>query len=221
MARLLLLLVAGVAAYGQNIIPIGTTPKATAEEYPLHAIVARDDIGAEYMVHSFSEGEQMFIAENYLVVEVALFPPKGESVGVEVGKFALRVNGKKAMLMAQNPSMVAASLQHRDWQTPRGPVADLGLGGINVGLGRPRTQAPFPGGSDPNRLPNPPRAPDGDSPVPPKEVVKPEELLMQTALPDGPHHGAVSGFLYFAWQGKASAIKSIDLLYDGVTLKMR
>ena len=36
--------------------------------------------------------------------------------------------------------------------------------------------------------------------------MKPEELLAQTALPEGVHGGAVSGFLYFAHKGKTSSI---------------
>jgi hypothetical protein len=215
MGRFLILLAAAVAAHAQ-----GTTPKASANEYPVHAEVGANDIGAEYTVHSFNAGEEMYIAENYLVVEVALFPPKGKSVDVEMDKFSLRVSGKKNALMPDSPSVVAASLHHRDW-TQRIPLPGIGMGGTGGGMGGPRTQSPFPGGQDPNRLPAPPRAPDADPNVPARETVKPEELLMKTALPNGIHKGPVSGFIYFAWKGKASSIKSIDLLYDGVLLKLR
>ena len=162
----------------------------------------------------------MFIAENYLVVEVALYPPKGDSVHVETTKFSLRVNGKK-LLPPENPTAVASSFKHRDWQLPRGPQGGIGIGGIGVGTGGPRTQPPFPGAPDSGRLPAPPRAPDGDSNTPQKETVKPEELLMKTALPEGSYKGPVSGFIFFAWRGKASTIKSIDLLYDDVTIRLR
>ncbi len=216
MLRYLVFLAAAIAAHAQ-----GTTPKSAAQEYPVHAASGLNQIGADYMVHSFSSGQRMYLAENFLVVEVALFPPKGEIVQVDAGQFALRVNGKKLALMAQNPAMVAANLKHRDWQTPRGPQADLGLGGINVGLGRPRTQAPFPGGPEQNRLPTPPRAPDGDVNTPPRQTLPPEEVLIQTALPEGSYKGPVAGFVYFAWQGKASTIKSLDLIYAGVPLKLR
>jgi hypothetical protein len=220
MARYVIFFAAAIAAYAQ-----GTTPKPTAEEYPVHAAAGRDQLGAEYMVHSFSSGEQMFIAENYLVVEVALIPPKGDQVHVETTRFSLRVNGKKP-LQPENPAAVVASLKHRDWQLPRGPQGGIGIPGIGVGF--PRQQGgPFPGGNDPNnpngngRLPAPPRAPDGDSNTPKKEPVNAEDILMKTALPEGTYKGAVSGFIYFPWRGKASSIKSIDLLYDDVTLKLR
>jgi hypothetical protein len=215
MVRFLFVLAAAVVA-ANGAHAQGTTPKPSAEEYPEHATAGLYKIGADYMVHSFSSGEQMFIAENYLVVEVALFPPKGDSVHVETTKFSLRVNGKKP-LPPENPTAVAASLKHKGWQLPRG----IGLGGIGVGMGGPRTQSPFPGGPETNRLPAPPRAPDGDSNTPQKETVKAEDLLLQTALPEGSYKGPVSGFVYFPWRGKASSIKSIDLLYDDVTIRLR
>jgi hypothetical protein len=35
------------------------------------------------------------------------------------------------------------------------------------------------------------------------------------------HRGAVSGFLYFAYQGKTSSIKSLELMYEAAVLKLR
>ncbi|MCU1236790.1 MAG: hypothetical protein JWP63_4757 [Candidatus Solibacter sp.] len=219
MVRFLIFLAAAFVANAQQ--PSGTTPKANASEYPVHAQAGLNDLGAEYMVHSFSSGEQMFIAENYLVVEVALFPPKGESVRADIGKFSLRVNGKKS-LPPENPGIVAGTLRHPDWQSPRGAQGGIGVGGIDIGLGgqRPR-QSPYPGGQDPNRLPTPPRAPGNDSDTMREEKLKPEEVLVTTALPDGIHKGPVAGFLYFAWRGKASSIKTIDLVYGDTVLRLR
>ena len=53
--RPLILLLAAVAAQAQ-----GTTPKISAAEYPEHVQSGLNEIGAEYMVHSFSEGKQTF-----------------------------------------------------------------------------------------------------------------------------------------------------------------
>jgi hypothetical protein len=200
----------------------GTTAKPTPGEYPVHGNAGSIAVGAEFMVHSFSQGEQTFIAQDYLVVEVALFPPKGESVDVEPGKFSLRINGQKIALMPQAPAMVAASLNHREWQQRPGATADIGMGGVGVGLGHPRQTSPFPGTPPESRLPRPPHAPDADLPSGvEKEQVKPEELVVQTALPEGVHRGAVSGFLYFAYKGKTSSIKSLELQYEGAVLKLR
>ena len=57
---------------GMGIGAEGTRPKASAAEYPVRAQSGNLAIGAEYMVHSFGSGERMYLAENYLVVEVAL-----------------------------------------------------------------------------------------------------------------------------------------------------
>jgi hypothetical protein len=215
--RCILFLCAAALASAQ-----GTTPKPAPEEYPVHANAGSIAVGAEFMVHSFSRGEQTFIAQDYLVVEVALFPPKGENVYVEPGRFSLRINGKKIALMPQAPSMAAASLNHREWQQRPGATADIGMGGVGIGMGHPRQTTPFPGAPPASRLPQPPRSPDANNPSGiEKEPVKPEELLVQTALPEGVHRGAVSGFLYFAYQGKTSSIKSLELLYEGAVLKLR
>jgi hypothetical protein len=200
----------------------GTTLKATPAEYPVHANAGSVVVGAEFMVHSFSQGEQTFIAQDYLVVEVALFPEKGESIDVNPGQFSLRVNGRKIALMPQVPAMVAASLNHSEWQQRPGGTADIGMGNAGVGIGHPRQTSPFPGAPPESRLPRPPRAPDGDNPGGvEKEQVKPEELVVRTALPEGVHRGAVSGFLYFAYKGKTGSIKSLELLYEGAVLKLR
>jgi hypothetical protein len=199
----------------------GTTPKSTLEDYPAHATVGNVGVGAEFMVHSFSRGEQMFIAPDYLVVEVAMFPPKGQGVLVEPGKFSLRINGRKAVLFVQAPAAVASSLNHPEWEQRSRADAAIGIGGIGVGTGQPRQTGPFPGAPQ-SRLPQPPRAPDADNPAGiERERVKPEELLVETALPGGDHRGPVSGFLYFAFKGKIGSIKSLELLFESAVLKLR
>jgi|ERR1035437_3604716 hypothetical protein len=226
--RYLLFLAAALAAHAQGTSGLGTSsegtpPKASAAEYPVQAKSGSLAIGAEYMVHSFGSGEQMYLAENYLVVEVALFPPKGESVTADATKFALRVNGKKTLLNAQNPPMVASNLNRRDYNAPRGATADMGVGGVNVGLGYPQGRDPVTGAPNGRRLPAPPRAPDAGVPGgdEPKERLRPEELLIRTALPGGEYKGPVSGFLYFPYEGKASGLKSIDLLFEDAVMKLK
>jgi hypothetical protein len=216
--RYLVFLACALAAHGQ-----GTEPKASAAEYPVQAVSGNLAIGAEYMVHSFGSGEQMHLAEHYLVVEVALFPPKGESVTADATRFALRVNGKKTLLYAQSPTLVASHLNQPEWETSRRAEADLGVGGVNIGLGHPEERDPATGVPRGRRLPNPPRAPDAGVPGggEARQRERPEELLIRTALPGDPHRPAVSGFLYFPYQGKASGLKSIDLLFQDAVLKLK
>jgi hypothetical protein len=80
-------------------------------------------------------------------------------------------------------------------------------------------QQPYP----PQQRPTPPRAPDADAPggIERTKNASPEEVLMQTALPAGPHKGPVSGFVYFYFTGKPSSLKTVELVYDGVPLKLK
>ena len=120
--------------------------------------------------------------------------------------------------------MAASNLNRRDWNEPRGPTADLGLGGVGIGLGYPQSRNPVPGAPDERRrLPTPPRAPDASTPggVELKEVVRPEELLIRTALSEDPRRGPVSGFLYFPYAGKASGLKSVELLFQDAVMRLK
>ncbi len=173
------------------------------------------------MIHSFSGQGQTYIAKEFLVVEVALYPPKGRSVTVNEGAFALRINGKKQALVAAAPTLVASSLQHPDWQQTRGPQVEAGggLGNTGVILGRP-APSQIPGQPVPSsRVPRMP-APDNGG-IEPERRVTATELVVQTALEEGLHHGPASGFLYFPYSGKISSIKSLELVYEDAVLKLR
>src|SRR4051794_11246083 len=96
---------AALTAFGQ-----GTTPKAAPSDYDVHGQSGSIEVGAEYMVHSFSNGEQTFLAENYLVVEVALYPfGKQDPVVVDLNQFRLRLNHKQTLTPVR-PSQVASTL---------------------------------------------------------------------------------------------------------------
>jgi hypothetical protein len=188
----------------------GTAPKASAQDYPVHAKLEKLSIGAEYLVHSFSRGREMFIAKDYLVVEVALYPANGESLLVNAGHFSLRVNDRKQVLLPQAPEFVANSLKYPDSNTGLHTVETLGP----VVLGQPRTVDRFPGDPNARSGPEPPRVPE-DNPggLEKSPPVKPEELVVQTALPEGERRKPASGFLYFPYRGKVSRIRSLELLF--------
>ena len=217
--RYWLLLFSVVAAFGQ-----GTEPKPKAEDYEVRATTRTAAIGAEYMVHSFSRGDKAFLAKDYLVVEVALFPPKGETIEVRNSDFSLRINGRKAVLPPEAVSMVAASLQHPEWEQPR-PNGEVDAGAGNAGVvigGPPRNSNPFPGSNPPGSQPAPrvPAPRDNPSGVE-KEPVKAEVVAVETALVEGPHHAAFSGFLYFAYRGKPSSVKTLELVYQDAVLRLK
>jgi len=189
----------------------GTTPKASELDYPVHAKLEKLAIGAEYLVHSFSSGRQMFIAKDYLVVEVALFPAKGENL-VNASHFSLRVNGRKQALSPQSPEIVANALKYPDPNTGHGlqPTTQLGP----IVLGQPVPVERFPGDPNARTRPLPPGAPTDNPTGADKEPpLKAEELVVQAALPEGEHHGPTSGFLYFFYRGNIHRIRSLELVY--------
>jgi hypothetical protein len=138
--RLLVALFCSAMALAQThqTTPIvqGTEPKAKADDYEAHGRSGTAEIGAEFMVRSFSRGNAMYIANDYVTVEVALYAPKGESVEIGYLDFQLRINGKKQTLLAENPYMVAASVAHPDWQAEKpGVEATAGAGNAPVDPG--------------------------------------------------------------------------------------
>ena len=203
-----------------------TEHKDKATDYPAHATAGNVSIGADYLVHSIPAGNQTFVAPDYLVVEVAVFPPHGESVTIGGNTFTLRVNGKKFALSPIAPGFVAASLKYPDWeQHPRAQV-EAGVGDAGVVLGQPPAVGRFPGDPTANRMPRAPKAPPPDDRrgIEQEEPERAEDVIAKTALPDGAAAKPVSGFIYFPYKGKAKALKSVELIYEGpsgtATLKL-
>jgi hypothetical protein len=202
-------LVSAVCLFGQ------TEHKDKATDYPAYMTAGSTAIGAEYLVHSIPAGNQTFVAQDYLVVEVAVFPPRGESVAIGGDTFALRINGKKFTLIPDSPGMVAASIKYPDWELRRRAEASASAGNAGVVLGQPPAVGRFP--DDPTtRRPRAPRAPDIDQQngVEREEPESAEGVIAKTALPEGPAPKPVSGFLYFSYKGKIKSIKSLELIYQ-------
>jgi len=193
-----------------------TDPKSQATGYPVHAVAGRVSVGAEYMVRSYQGRNQTFVTNDYLVVLVAVYPPKFEKIPVSLDQFTLRLNGKK--IHAQMTSFVAASVKYPEWGRDRRITAVGGLGDVGMILGP--TPAPrFPGDPTPtrDRLPRPPRVPDDGRPgdLDPPEPVQPEEIIVTYALPEGEHSVPVAGYVYFPYRKKTKSIRSLELVYDG------
>ena len=182
------------------------------------------EVTAEFQVRSISGGDGVFISEDHIVVEVTVTPPKKTEIPVSHSQFSVRLNGKKRLLLPASPQFVAASFKYPDWYEPRGVQAQAGP----VVLGRPEISERFPGDPTPGgtRLPRAPRAPapDNRSGVE-KEEVRPEELAVSKALPEGPASLPVKGYLYFPYRGAIKKIKSLELIYQGpagdTTIKLR
>jgi hypothetical protein len=180
----------------------------------LAAIPAFCGVTAEFQVRSVSAGGETFITPDYLVVEVTVTPPDRREIVVSHSQFTLRMNSKKQLLFPQAPAFVAASLRHPDWEMRPNVMAQAGP----VILGRPQVTERFPGDPVPaqGRLPRPPQAPaPEDRSGIEKERKRPEEAVVEAALPEGPAALPVKGYLYFAHRGAIKKIKSLELIYRG------
>jgi hypothetical protein len=223
MRCLALLLAVALSAAGE-VPPV--EPKAKASEYPIHAKFADFEFGAEYMVRSVG-ADQLFVVDDYLVVLVALYPLHKRTVNIDSRFFTLRINGKKDAIFAQAPGMVAASLKYPDWRRRPQVIGGIGAGDGGIILGRPQSVERFPGDPRPrqDRLPNPPGT-DAGIQRPENEAVDPAELVQKVALPDGPIRVPTAGYLYFAYTGKLSKVKNVDLVVqpeagEAVVLRLR
>jgi hypothetical protein len=187
----------------------GTVPRASERDYPAHRKLDKLSIGAEYLVHSFSGGADMFIAKDFLVVEVALFPAKGETIIANPVQFTLRINGRRTALEPEPPELVAASLKDPDLRSH--PAVQAGVGPVIFGAPQPVER--FPG--DPTVRPPYPSPGSGQASADQQAPVKAEDLVIDAALPAGEHHAPVSGYLYFAYRGNLKHIRSLDLQFAG------
>ena len=206
-------------------LALGSTPKAKAGDYDAHAKSDDVEIGAEYMVHSFSRGQAMYVARDFLTVEVALYSDQAEKrqlVDINYGDFQLTVNGKKIALAPMNPYTVGTTLDHPDWQ-PNQPQVEASAGTPNgrVTLGAP-PHTPLPAGEPPG-YPRTAPLPQPDAPggVEAQPRAPASRIAVECALPDGSQGLPVSGFLYFAYSGSTKSIKSLVLRYRDAELKLR
>lgn len=218
MVRLLIAALAAMLCFAGE----GTVTKAKPSDYPVHVRTPEVTIAADFMVRTVVAPARTVSLKDYLVVEVALYPEFGKEVLASMGRFQLRINASKGLLYPQTAGMVAASLRYPDWERHRGVVAEAGP----VIIGRPPATARFPG--DPTPLPRTPLPPVSGGPASaPAEAVRDEEIITDLALRESRVTLPVSGYLYFAYRGKAEKLRSVELLFEPhpesqpVTLRLR
>ncbi len=185
----------------------GTAPKPKPGDYPVQARVGDIDVAAAYLVHTLPAESTNFLVPDYLVVEIAIYPPKSQAVAASSGQFHLRVNGKKDVL-ADTPEMVAMSLKYPHWEGHKGIEAQVGVGPVILGREQPTER--FPGDQRPNagQVPRPPKV---ETDPPPQTAA---EAAVALAFPDCPCQKPVSGYVYFRYDGRTKSIKSLELIWD-------
>jgi hypothetical protein len=176
-------------------------PRPKVTDYPAHAESSKLDIGAEYLVHSFSNGSQMYESPEYLIVDTAVYPHG--AMDVESGDFSLRLtlqgsrhhDDETLVLRPQTPALVGYTI----------------LSTINSVPPEMRN----PSGQ---RQPMPQTTPRPSDQTAPADsgVAGPEEVtavVTRMALPEGVTHSGAAGYLYFSFAGKTKKIKGLDLVY--------
>lgn len=191
----------------------GTAPKDKPTDYPAHRSSEKIEIGGEYLLHSIPADKGMIFAQDYLVVEVALYSTSKQPLLIKNGQFTLRINGRKTVLYPEPPSMVVVSLKYPDTDSPaaRNVQVEGGAGPGTVILGRPQQVERFPGDRRPQEG-RPPQQPQVKVDDPERPTL--ETRLKKAALPEGDVRLPVSGVLYFKYDGKLKAIKTLELVYD-------
>src|SRR5690606_19621837 len=103
------ILLLGTGLSAQDVVPHGTTPKTAASDYSVHVRLPDAEIGADYLVRSVLVGGKSFLTDDYLVVEVAVYPLQRRELLLSTSRFSLRINGRKQEILSQAPAMVSAS----------------------------------------------------------------------------------------------------------------
>lgn len=190
------------------------------EEYSSHVELDKGiTLAADYLVRSLPTPDGGLVADDYLVVEVALFGPSKTRIDVSAGQFELRINGHKTTLSPESPGSVAGSIKYPDWT--QHPTVTGTVGGPDGGLiiGPRPPVARFPGDPTVRPSPNPVPVenPGGIEKAPPPSI---DDQVASAALAEGDHLLPVHGLIFFEFRGKTKSIKSVELLYKGASLKL-
>jgi hypothetical protein len=171
-------------------------PRASPTDYQAHAQAGLLTIAAEFTGHSVPTPDAILSTEDYVVLEVALFGPRGARAKLSYENFSLRINGKKTPLPAQPNTLVFKSLKDPEWAPPVSAES------------KSKTSIGGTGKSDAGSTPAPVHIPI--------ELERAMALRVQKAsLPEGERSLPEAGLLFFQYRGKTDGIHSIELIYTG------
>jgi len=178
----------------------GTQPRADASKYEVQGALDDLTIGAEYLVHSVPASSGYIIADDYLVVEAALFGPRFATVNLSFTDFELRISSTSSQV---GPTIIEA----------RSPTF------------RASFAAPQRAPGDPNRPPQrpaPTRVPTSinNSGIQQEAALPLDQQIDRASLPTGEQKVPVSGALFFPFKGKTTSIKSLEMIYTGPAGKL-
>jgi hypothetical protein len=218
----------GVVAAGTFLHAQGLKPREKAADYPVHAELGDGfTLAAEYLVHTLPTGKDTLVANDYLVVEAAVFGPRGKRIDLSQGSFTLVLDtgkkGGKTTLTQDSAGTVAGSIKFSDW-TPKPRVEGTGgVGNATVGVG-PTMTPRFPGDPSVRPLPPSPLPEQNPAGIEKEQPLSIDERVQRAALPSGELTPPAGGLIFFPFEGKTKSIKTLELVYDGpaarVTLRL-
>jgi hypothetical protein len=181
----------------------GTLPHGSADSYPAHAHKPGVSVGA--MLLSGKQVRQTFgvdMGNCCLVVEVALYPPKDETMKVSLSDFALVNAGKDVGAKPSTPELVASLLEDRSYPVARdeqkGVHTHSGIGYESGGYD-PQTGRRTPGGiSTSAGVGVGVGAPPTHAGQLPHDRSTMQEFFAEKELPEGTVMSPVAGYLYFS-----------------------
>lgn len=173
----------------------GMPPRVAPAEYQAHAQASTVTVAAEFLGHAVPTPEGTYTAEDYVVVEAALFGPPEARTKLTTGDFSLRINGRKGALPSQPYELVFHSLKDPEWEPP----SKDGKSKTSLGTG---------GGNDQGGPPTPVHMPIELRRAMEQHVQRVSMLEGDRALPQ-------AGLLFFEYRGKTQSIRSLELIYSG------
>jgi hypothetical protein len=206
--------------------PKGTVARSAALKYPAHA--EQDGVAMGAVLLTSQEARKDFVSDvNHccLVVEVALYPQKGQNLDVSLNDFSLRTMGTDSAVKAASATLISGTLQKKaaaSRDVVVSPSAGVGYEsgvvydpitgqprrgggvytqtGVGVGIGSPGGQ----GGST-----------DAD-----RKVMEAE--LDEKGLPEGSAATPVAGYLYFPLAKKTkNAHYELEYMLNGNKVVLR
>jgi len=178
----------------------GLPPRVSPTDYQVQGKAGEYTIAAEFDGHAVpvEEGSPLS-AEEYVVVEAAVYGPPGAKLTLSPNQFSLRINGKKQAQPSEPFEVVFKSLKDPEWIPPdtgdKKSKTSIGGGGGGGGLG---DNSPPP------------------TPHMPLELRRAMELKVRRgAFPEGDRTLPQAGLLFFSYRGKEKGISSVELIYQG------
>lgn len=176
----------------------GIPPRTSPADYQTRIKAGAITLAAEFKGHSVPTPEAVLSSEDYVTVEVALFGAPGSRATISTGDFALRINGtranaKKPPLATQPYAFVFKSLKDPAWEPPakEESKSKTQINGSGNDAPPPTPKMPFP------------------------LVREMQQRVQRAVLPEGDRELPQAGLIFFYYPGKATGIRSAELIYSG------